>query len=46
MKLFNNKRVTALLSALVLTLGAFVLPVSAEGQWNDAVLDWGVECEG
>ena len=46
MKLFNSKRVVALLSALVLTLGAFVLPVSAEEPWNDAILDWGVECEG
>ena len=46
MKLFNSKRVVALLSALVLTLGAFVLPVSADEPWNDATLDWGVECEG
>ena len=45
MKLFNATKLTALVSAVVLMLGAFVLPVSAEDGWNDGILDWG-NCEG
>ncbi|MBQ9842386.1 MAG: hypothetical protein IJO42_04670 [Clostridia bacterium] len=45
MKRINVTKLTALLSALVLMVGAFAVPVSADSPWNDTFLDWGTCAE-